>query len=127
MAKRLKVLMSAYACEPGKGSEPGVGWNWALQMARFHDIWVITRTNNREAIQAYCDQYALKNPRFVFVDLPSPFLRLKKGLGQLGLNVYYLLWQVLARSRCQRLVKEEGIDLAHHVSLMSLPRGTFVP
>ena len=39
--------MSAYACEPGKGSEPGVGWAVALEMARYHDIWVITRANNR--------------------------------------------------------------------------------
>jgi hypothetical protein len=27
MAQRLKVLISAYACEPGKGSEPEVGWD----------------------------------------------------------------------------------------------------
>src|SRR6185295_12842005 len=27
---RLRVLLSAYACEPSKGSEPGIGWNWAL-------------------------------------------------------------------------------------------------
>ena len=43
--------MSAYACEPGKGSEPGVGWNWALQAAQFHEVWVVTRANNRAAIR----------------------------------------------------------------------------
>ena len=42
----MKVLMSAYACEPGKGSEPAVGWNWALQAARRHEVWVLTRGNN---------------------------------------------------------------------------------
>ena len=52
MVKRLKVLMSAYACEPGKGSEPGVGWTVAREMARHHDIWVITRANNRPVIEA---------------------------------------------------------------------------
>lgn len=125
MGKRLKVLISAYACEPGKGSEPGVGWNWALQMARFHDVWVVTRANNREGIEAHCAQHSIKNPRFVFVDLPRPLLRLKKGL--VGLSVYYLIWQVLAWRKCRPLVKAEGIELAHHVSLMSLPRGSFVP
>ena len=29
----IKILMSAYACEPGKGSEPGVGWRWAIETA----------------------------------------------------------------------------------------------
>jgi hypothetical protein len=30
----LRILLSVYACEPGKGSEPGVGWRWAVEMAR---------------------------------------------------------------------------------------------
>ena len=39
----LRVLLSGYACEPDKGSEPADGWMWARQIARFHDVWVITR------------------------------------------------------------------------------------
>ncbi|NUQ42892.1 MAG: hypothetical protein HUU32_16005 [Calditrichaceae bacterium] len=31
-----KILISAYACEPDKGSEPGVGWNRVRQIARFY-------------------------------------------------------------------------------------------
>ena len=50
MPHRLKVLASAYACEPEKGSEPGAGWNWVKQIARFHEVWVITRANNRLSI-----------------------------------------------------------------------------
>ena len=50
-APRLRVLLSAYACEPGKGSEPGVGWNWVKQLARHEDVWVLTRSNNRGAIE----------------------------------------------------------------------------
>jgi len=46
-----KVLVSAYACEPGKGSEPEVGWQWVHQIARFHEVWVITRANNRLQIE----------------------------------------------------------------------------
>ena len=34
MSRRLQVLLSAFACEPEKGSEPEVGWQWALQMVR---------------------------------------------------------------------------------------------
>ena len=47
---RIRVLISAYACEPNKGSEPGVGWNWALQMAKLNEVYVITRSNNRKII-----------------------------------------------------------------------------
>jgi len=43
----MRVLISAYACEPDKGSEPGVGWNWALAAAEKHEVWVLTRSNNQ--------------------------------------------------------------------------------
>ena len=47
----MKLLISAYACEPGLGSEPGAGWNCVRQAARFHEVWVLTRENNREPIE----------------------------------------------------------------------------
>ena len=40
------ILVSAYACEPLKGSEQGVGWNWVLQLAKKNNVHVITRANN---------------------------------------------------------------------------------
>ena len=40
--RRLRVLLSAYACEPGKGSEAGNGWNWARELSRYEDVWVLT-------------------------------------------------------------------------------------
>jgi hypothetical protein len=46
-SKKLKVLVSAYACEPNRGSEPEVGWQWIQQLARFYEVWIITRANNR--------------------------------------------------------------------------------
>ena len=32
--KPLKVLISAYACEPSKGSEPAIGWDWVTEIAK---------------------------------------------------------------------------------------------
>jgi hypothetical protein len=50
--RRLNVLLSAYACEPGRGSEPAVGWNTAVELASHHEVWVLTRANNRPQIEA---------------------------------------------------------------------------
>ena len=50
---RLRVLLIAYACEPGRGSEPGTGWNMAIALSEHHDVTVITRANNREAIECH--------------------------------------------------------------------------
>ena len=49
---RPRILLSAYACEPVKGSEPGVGWNWVRQLSQFAELWVLTRANNRASIEA---------------------------------------------------------------------------
>ena len=37
--------------EPNKGSEPGVGWNWAVNLTKLgHDVTVLTRKNNKSSI-----------------------------------------------------------------------------
>src|SRR5215510_12679494 len=70
MSQRLKVLISAYACEPGKGSEPEVGWQLALHMARLHDVTVLTRANNRQSIETGLASHDGPHPKFIYYDLP---------------------------------------------------------
>ena len=44
----MKILLSAYACEPNKGSEPEVGWKWAINLVKAgHEVYVVTRLNNK--------------------------------------------------------------------------------
>lgn len=43
-----KILVSAYGCEPFRGSEAGVGWNWILQMAQENKLYVIARANDQK-------------------------------------------------------------------------------
>src|SRR6266436_5550763 len=102
MSRRLKVLISAYACEPAKGSEPEVGWQWALQMARFHDVTVLTRTNNQSAIEAGLEKLQGQQPvpKFVYHDLKS----------------YYVRWQASARKVVAKLHGANRFDLLHHVT-----------
>ena len=45
--RELRVLLSAYTFRPNRGSEPGIGWNVAQDVARHHDIWVLTQDNDR--------------------------------------------------------------------------------
>ena len=116
MADRLKVLISAYACEPNKGSEPEVGWQWALQMARFHDVTVLTRANNRPGIEHALESLRSRQPvpQFVYHDL-GPFLMKFKRHSR-TIKLYYLLWQKSARELIQRLHDLHHYDLMHHVT-----------
>ena len=51
--RRLKILISAYACAPGRGSEEGVGWDCIRALAEYNDLYVITRGDARPQIEAY--------------------------------------------------------------------------
>lgn len=113
----MKVLLSAYACEPNKGSEPGVGWNWAKQIARFHNVWVLTRANNREVIEDELKKNPNPNMHFYYLDLPR-WIRFWKR-GQRGLYLYYFLWQIAAYFAAKKLHKEIHFDLANHITFVN--------
>jgi glycosyltransferase involved in cell wall biosynthesis len=44
----MKILVVGYACDPYRGSEPGVGWTAVCRIAKRHDVWVLTDIHNRE-------------------------------------------------------------------------------
>jgi len=113
----LRILISAYACEPEKGSEPGVGWNWVRQIARFHEVWVITRANNREPIEKALATKPLPNAHWIYFDLPGWARFWKKG--QRGVHAYYYLWQLGAYFVARKLHREVGFDLGHHVTFVN--------
>ena len=55
--ERLKIFVSAYACEPHLGSEIGVGWHWVLEMSKYFELWVLTRESNRHTIEPWIDKH----------------------------------------------------------------------
>ena len=110
--RRPKVLISAYACEPGCGSEPEVGWRVALEMARWCEVTVLTRENNRPVIEEGLQRWKGARPDFLYFDLPRPFLWFKRRFGCVG--GYYFLWQLAARIMHRDLLAR--VDLVHHVT-----------
>jgi glycosyltransferase involved in cell wall biosynthesis len=115
MADRLQVLLSAYACEPGRGSEPEVGWQWAIHLARLHDVTVVTRANNRDRIERALAGLPGPHPRFLYFDLPPRWLTWKRR--GLPVAVYYFAWQrAVARELAPRLAE---FDLIHHITFNS--------
>ena len=104
--------MSAYACEPGLGSEIGVGWHWVLEMSRFFELWVLTRESNRKSIEPWIAEHPeYVKINFVYFDLPHWARRWKRGMR--GVRIYYMLWQWLSDGIVKRTMMENGIDTYH--------------
>lgn len=116
MSLRKRVLLSAFACEPNKGSEPEVGWQWAMQISRFHDVTVLTRHQYRAPIEAWLKTHRGEHPepKFIYFDLPGWIERF--GKGSVCLRLYYVLWQKRVRAVIKRLHQENPFDVFHHVT-----------
>ena len=111
----MRVLLSAYACEPGKGSEQGVGWHWATELALLgHEVDVITRSNNRSIIEAAMAHDPIAGLHFHYYDLASWAKWWKRG--PRGVHLYYSLWQRGAYRLAKRLIEEMKFDLVHHLT-----------
>jgi glycosyltransferase involved in cell wall biosynthesis len=124
--RSLRILIEAYACEPASGSEPGVGWNWSVQAALHgHRVVVITRANNRDAIEEARAASPIPNLEFCYFDLPLPFTRLKKRFGYVGLYAYYYAWQIGVWRMARHLHRRNTFDLVHHVTFVNdwMPSG----
>jgi len=111
----MKILLSAYSCLPGDGSEPGIGWNWAQCIATIgHDVVVITRGVNRQPIEEFVAGHSLTRLQFAFHDL-SPMLQRMRSW-PLGNYAYYFLWQYTAARQAVKLHQTERFDQVHHIT-----------
>ncbi|HEY2760124.1 MAG TPA: glycosyltransferase, partial [Pirellulales bacterium] len=117
LANRPRLLMLAFACRPDAGSEPGLGWNRALQAAKFLPTWVLCdEEENRAPVERYLAQHgAIENLHFIYVP-PSRFeQQLKKWPG-----LYYPAynrWHRRAFRIAQQLHGQLRFDLMHQLNL----------
>ena len=116
----MKVFIIAFACEPNRTSEPGVGWNIVGELAKHHELTVLTRCNNRKDIEAHI----AANPtashgkiHWEYYDLAEWFHQLKKRL-PCGIQLYQELWQFGAAKKYKDEFKE--YDIVHHLTFGSI-------
>jgi len=70
--RKLKVLVCAYACQPGgslKWVGPGeliLGWNIINQLSRFHRVLVLTHPQNRLSIDVALKKKPLPNYEILY-------------------------------------------------------------
>ncbi|HOK23760.1 MAG: glycosyltransferase [Candidatus Hydrothermae bacterium] len=122
---RKKLLISAYACHPYRGSEHGIGWYYSLRLADYYDLFVITRADNRSEIEEALRRSGKENIKFIYIDLPEPMRFWKRG--EKGLYIYYFIWQVLAFFTAIRLHRKEHFKAVWHLTFGNMVLPTFLP
>lgn len=123
----MRILLSAYACEPHRGSEPEVGLQVVIAAASRHDVWVLTRANNLAVLESHLAGLPERaRIHLVGLDLGPASLFAKRRLGQIGLYWYYRRWQSAAAVRAEALDAEFDFDLVHHVTFANFWAGAGV-
>jgi glycosyltransferase involved in cell wall biosynthesis len=110
----MRVLLSAYACRPNAGSEPGYGWNWATHLAaRGHEVHVLVAQRNQQAIEAGLRITPIQNLHFNYVGAPWEWARKYEGF-------HYVCWQYAALNVAKKLNADLRFQVAHHVTYGSV-------
>lgn len=113
------VLITAYAVNPYKGSEDGMGWSFILQAARTHRVLAVTRENNEPPIR----RFLAENPdmaaraagiTFLYFDLPAWLRWWKKG--PLLSVLYFYMWQLGLGLWLWRRRLAAVVDVVHNLN-----------
>jgi glycosyltransferase involved in cell wall biosynthesis len=122
--------MSAFSCGPGRGSEPGVGWNMAVEVARLgHDVLVLTQSEFAVEIERQVAEGKLPPGLSFDIHMPRWLARLRDfGLRHrqpaLTWHLTSLLWQFCALAHVRRRYHDREFDLIHHVTFAGIRHPT---
>lgn len=124
--KRLKILAIAYACNPARGSEFGVGWGWVNAIAAGHDVTVITADFNITDINRYCrdhGDFVRNGPGFIYIKSrpwhyrPNGiWLKVEDSLAKPLMNLAYQDWLRCAFAEAQTAISQNHYDLLHLIT-----------
>lgn len=109
----MRVLVSAYICNPYRGSEGGMSWNWAWHLSAQHEVWVLTQPRSRPDIERYLEENPNENLNFIWVNPPPIYLPWDR---RKLIRLRYWFWLTAAYRAAARAHETHGFDVAHHVS-----------
>lgn len=115
---RLKILLGCYACDPGYGSEPGMGWNFVSNIARQHDVHAIVEKGEfEEILTRFAEEHpeAVQNITFHFV--PRTHHNTLRKIWPPSYYWFYRAWHRKAYKLAVELDKKENFDIVHQVTI----------
>lgn len=115
----LKVLINAYACSPGIGSEPGMAWNWVKNLAKFCELYIITEGEFRERIEAVVPTLEQGgNMHFYYNPVSDEIRKMCWNQGDWRFYKYYRQWQWKTYLMAKDICETEKIDVLHQLNMI---------
>ena len=125
----MRALLSAYACDPSKGSEEGNGFNWLWETAALgHEVWCLTTPRGR----SHLDKLLVgRAPSPVAGRIHPVYVTVPKLVDfayrwQMGVYLHYIVWQYRAWRVARKLDAQLDFKVVHHVTYNSLQMATWL-
>lgn len=115
----LKILINAYACSPGMGSEPGMAWNWVSNLAKFCELYIITEGEFRDKIEEVVPTLEWgKNMHFYYNPVSDEIRKMCWNQGDWRFYKYYREWQWKTYLMAKDICSKEKIDVLHQLNMI---------
>ncbi|RZK24657.1 MAG: glycosyltransferase [Hymenobacter sp.] len=125
----MKLLLSAYACNPNHGSEEGNGFNWLWESAALgHEVWCLTTPRGQADLtqllaERAADPIAQRiHPVYVTVPKLADYVY----RWQPGVYIHYIVWQYRAWRAARQLDAQVNFGVIHHVTYNSLQMASWL-
>jgi glycosyltransferase involved in cell wall biosynthesis len=122
-----RLLVSAYAISPVRGSEHALGWEIAIRLGKYFDVTVLLCEKTPsdyyylKEIEAYIIEYGeIENVHFVPVKMPDSSLKYSKLHDKGFWPAYYWgykCWQKAAFSKARELHDNKKFDAAYSLNM----------
>lgn len=114
----MRILLSAYGCQPDMGSEQAVGWNIAQELARQgHEVTVIScGGHHRAPVEAWLAAHGTPlGLRFIWHDVPG--FPAPGFVGNGPIRRHYMAWQRTAPGVLREAMAAGArFDVVHHLT-----------
>ena len=125
----MKLLLSAYACNPNHGSEEGNGLNWLWESAALgHEVWCLTTPRGQaDLTKVLADRAADPIAQRIHpVYVAAPRFAEFAYRWQPGVYLHYIVWQYRAWRAARQLDAQEDFGAVHHVTYNSLQMASWL-
>lgn len=115
----LSILINAYACSPNMGSEPGMAWNWCVNLAKYCELHIITEGEFRNKIEAALPILPQgKNMHFYYNPVSEEIRKMCWNQGDWRFYKYYKEWQWKTFLIAKDICKENHINILHQLNMI---------
>ena len=119
MPQKIKILISAYACSPNKGSEPGMGWNFVSGLSKYYEVHaIVEKLKWEKPIIEYLKKNPELNKNLNFYFIEKKRNKKLRKIWPPSYYWYYRKWQLEAFTLAKKLNEKENFKLVHQLNMV---------